>query len=95
MTATPRVKTSFIAGTVAPSRPAWRENDAPDAVASPARAFQARIATIYGPAAVDTVPEPSEPRWPGWASVGFLAVTAAASWALVVGAGVLILRALS
>jgi hypothetical protein len=95
MTATPQMKTPVFADTMAQPRSAWRENEAPDAVASPARAFQARIAAVYGPAFVDTTCEPSRPRWPGWASVGFLIVTATASWALVIGAGVLIVRALA
>jgi hypothetical protein len=63
-----------------------------EAVASPALALQAAIATAYSSVEARTAPEPEVGKYPGWARLAILLGGAGLSWTLIIAAAALLLR---
>ena len=63
----------------------WVEDSPSEAVASPALALQAAVASAYTAAAVSPAHEPEIRKWPGWVRGIVLLGAAGGAWALVVG----------
>jgi hypothetical protein len=68
----------------------WVEDSPSDAVASPALALQAAVASAYTVATLAPAPETEIRKWPGWVRGIVLLGAAAGAWALMIGLAVLV-----
>jgi hypothetical protein len=66
----------------------WVEDSPSEAVASPALALQAAVASAYTLATL--APAPEVRKWPGWVRGIVLLGAAAGAWALMIGLAVLV-----